>query len=536
MYVGGLGAAAGATASLVGDVQTIAPTHPRRAPLKNDELGSRAASGAVRDLRDGPAGAGPGVPWHAARRRRSVVVAQLAVIDLLAAIGAVATAYLSGFGVGDGAPGWVDAVAALALPLVWVGAAAVNGAYDRRFVGIGSAEFGRLARAFSHLTVVTVFASYAAGLDLARGFLVLALPLGLVLSLAGRSVARMWMHRRRRAGRSVSPVLAVGRVESVEALASAMRQDLAAGLQVVGACLPASEARDPGVHRRLAEIGVSVLGDLATVRPAVDGCAARSVAVVSADVGTEALRAISWQLEDTGADLIVSSGLAEVAGRRVHVQSVAGLSLLHVDAPHFAGARRLAKTVFDRAVAATALLILSPLLLVIGLLVRCTSRGPAFYLQERVGLRGRPFRMVKFRSMQVGAHSQVADLAAHNVADGLLFKIKDDPRVTRVGKWLRRFSVDELPQLFNILTGSMSLVGPRPPLPREVALYPDDVRRRLLVKPGLTGLWQVSGRSNLSWEEGIRLDLHYVENWSFALDVVVLLKTARVVVKATGAY
>jgi exopolysaccharide biosynthesis polyprenyl glycosylphosphotransferase len=195
------------------------------------------------------------------------------------------------------------------------------------------------------------------------------------------------------------------------------------------------------------------------------------------------------------------------------------------------------KGTFDRVVAALALLCLSPLIITIAALVRFTSKGPAFYKQVRVGKDGKTFRMVKFRSMHVGADAQVAELAAHNdMADGVLFKIRDDPRVTRVGRWLRKFSLDELPQLFNIVGGTMSLVGPRPPLPSEVALYEGGVHRRLLVKPGLTGLWQVSGRSDLSWEESVRLDLHYVENWSLGLDLLLLLKTARAVFRATGAY
>ena len=172
----------------------------------------------------------------------------------------------------------------------------------------------------------------------------------------------------------------------------------------------------------------------------------------------------------------------------------------------------------------------------VGVTVRLTSRGPAFYLQERIGRNGKPFRMVKFRSMFVGAEAQLERLRAHSDHDGVLFKMRNDPRVTRVGRWLRRTSLDELPQLFNIAAGSMSLVGPRPSLPEEVARYEGDVRRRLLVKPGLTGLWQVSGRSDLSWEDSVRLDLHYVDNWSLALDLRIVARTAREVVKGTGAY
>jgi exopolysaccharide biosynthesis polyprenyl glycosylphosphotransferase len=220
----------------------------------------------------------------------------------------------------------------------------------------------------------------------------------------------------------------------------------------------------------------------------------------------------------------------------VHGQSVGGTPVLRLDSPRFAGVRLAVKTAFDRTVAGVALILLAPLLLTLGLLVRCTSRGPALYFQERVGRNGVRFRMVKFRSMYTGAHERVSELIDRNAADGPLFKMKDDPRVTSVGKWLRKFSLDELPQLLNVLTGSMSLVGPRPPLPSEVETYEGDVHRRLLVKPGLTGLWQVSGRSDLSWEDSVRLDLHYVENWSLAMDLRLLFRTAGVVLKAKGAY
>jgi exopolysaccharide biosynthesis polyprenyl glycosylphosphotransferase len=307
-------------------------------------------------------------------------------------------------------------------------------------------------------------------------------------------------------------------------------------MQVVGACLGPAEATDPGARRRLGEIGVGIVGDLDDVCAAVERCGAQRVAVQAGDLPGDDLRRLTWELEATGTDLVVSTGLAEVCLPRVHVGTVAGAPVMRIDNPHFRGGRRLVKGIFDRTAAAVGLLVLSPLLLVLALLVRCTSRGPAFFLQTRVGRGGRTFRMVKFRSMYADAEARLAELMALNENDGLKFKIKNDPRVTPVGRVLRRFSLDELPQLFNIVTGSMSLVGPRPPLPSEVERYDTDTHRRLLVKPGLTGLWQVSGRSDLNWEESVRLDLHYVENWSLFLDMVVLLKTARVVVRATGAY
>jgi exopolysaccharide biosynthesis polyprenyl glycosylphosphotransferase len=538
MYVGGLGAAAGSTTARVADVATLTLAGAATSHHDHFEPGARAASGAARARQAGRIGAGDDVRQHTSRRRRSVVAAQLMAIDLAASAFGVIGAFLLRFGTGAGSSAIASVdVLAVVLPLAWVSASALNRAYDLRFTGVGTTEFGRIFRTFLQLTVITAFVSYAAHLDIARGFVLLALPLALVLTWSGRYAARLRLHRMRRAGRAMNRVLAVGTADSVQHLAASMTQDSSAGLHVVGACLPPCEADDPGVHHRLAEHGIEVLGDFESVRESAEGGGARSVAVVAGDVGTNSLRAISWELEGSGIDLIVSSGLSEVAGPRVHVQTVAGLPLLRVDEPEFGGFRRVLKGTFDRSLAALALIVLSPVLLGLGLVIRCTSRGPALYRQIRVGRNGQQFSMVKFRSMRVGADEQVAMLATQNeAANVMLFKIREDPRVTPVGKILRRFSLDELPQLLNVLTGSMSLVGPRPPLPAEVAKYHDDVHRRLLVKPGLTGLWQVSGRSDLSWEESVRLDLHYVENWSLGLDLAVLLKTARVVVKATGAY
>jgi exopolysaccharide biosynthesis polyprenyl glycosylphosphotransferase len=259
------------------------------------------------------------------------------------------------------------------------------------------------------------------------------------------------------------------------------------------------------------------------------------VAVTSAsETASVYLRTLSWELEGSGLELLVAPGLVEVAGPRLHIRPFDGLPLLSVEQPRFSGWRRVVKGTIDRFAALAAIVLLLPVLAVIALLVR--RSGPVFYRQQRVGLNGAEFSMLKFRSMVVGADLQVAGLSDGNDADGLLFKMRADPRVTPVGRWLRRLSLDELPQLLNVVRGEMSLVGPRPPLPAEVARYDSSVSRRLLVKPGLTGLWQISGRSDLPWEEAVRLDLRYVENWSLAMDLLILWKTGRAVVTAAGAY
>jgi exopolysaccharide biosynthesis polyprenyl glycosylphosphotransferase len=261
------------------------------------------------------------------------------------------------------------------------------------------------------------------------------------------------------------------------------------------------------------------------------------VAVTSAsETAATYLRQLTWQLEGSGVEVLVSPGLIEVAGPRLHIRPFVGLPLLSVEEPEFSGWRRLVKGTIDRMIAAVLVVAAAPVLLGIALAVRLSGPGPVLYRQQRVGLGGQLYTMYKFRSMVIDAEARLAALQAANEGDGLLFKIRHDPRVTPVGRWLRRFSLDELPQLFNVLGGTMSLVGPRPPLPTEVERYDSSVRRRLLVRPGLTGLWQISGRSDLSWDDSVRLDLRYVENWSLALDVLIMWKTASAVFGSRGAY
>jgi exopolysaccharide biosynthesis polyprenyl glycosylphosphotransferase len=459
----------------------------------------------------------------------------LFVGDFVAVALAVLIGYYVRFGFGAAFAG-VDAALVLALPFGWVLLAAANHAYDARRVDAGSTGFHMVVRTLLQMAAAVALVSYVADLEVSRGFLGIALPVVFALTALVRGFVRLRLTRLRHSGRALERVVLAGRAASVHPLVAAMRREQAAGFEIAGVCLPTDEAAELELRHAMADLGVPVLSDIAGVRGAVERSGAVSVAVVPGDVSPAALRSIAWTLEDLGTELIVSSGLTEVAPNRVHVQSVGGTPLLRVDAPRYRGSRHLLKSVLDRLVALVALVVLSPVLVLVGLSVRLSSRGPAFYLQERVGRDGKSFRMVKFRSMHVGADARVVELAQRSDGNGVLFKMRDDPRVTVVGRWLRRFSLDELPQLLNIVAGSMSLVGPRPPLPSEVALYEGDVRRRLLVKPGLTGLWQVSGRSDLSWEDSVRLDLHYVENWSLRMDLLLLAKTVRAVVKASGAY
>ncbi len=280
-----------------------------------------------------------------------------------------------------------------------------------------------------------------------------------------------------------------------------------------------------------------VLGGLADAARVAAGTGTDTVAVLACpELDSATLRRLAWDLEKEGTDLCLAPALLDVAGPRTTIRPTAGLTLLHVDHAELTGLKRAVKGAFDRLAAAVAVGLLTPLLAAIAIAIAVRDGGPVLFSQTRIGQDGQPFAVLKFRTMVRDAEQRTQEVLALDEGDGLLFKVRKDPRVTVTGKWLRRWSLDELPQLFNVVLGEMSLVGPRPPLPREVAKYGDDVRRRLLVKPGMTGLWQVSGRSDLSREEAVRLDLRYVENWSLALDLQILWKTGAAVAKGRGAY
>ena len=420
----------------------------------------------------------------------------------------------------------------IALPFIWVGVVALNRAYETRFLGVGSEEFRRVARAGLVLTAVVAFTVYAFDLSVARRYVLVGLPLVTLLTLGERYGVRRWLHHQRARGGYLHRVVVVGHEVPVLEMLRRLGDARHHGLQVVAACLPL-----PGQRPALMDRGVPVVGGFDAVANAVRLTGADTVAVLaSPDFGPERLRRLAWQLEPSGADLMVAPSLVEVAGPRLSIRPVTGLPLLQVEQPQFTGGRRIVKSTFDRTVALLALCLLSPFMIAIVLAIRITSSGPALFKQERIGRNGKPFMMIKFRSMVTGAEAMREDLLNQSDRDGLMFKMRADPRITRIGSWLRRYSLDELPQLLNVLAGSMSLVGPRPPLPEEVERYGDDVRRRLLVLPGVTGLWQVSGRADLSWEESVRLDLRYVDNWTLATDLLILWKTARAVIGGDGAY
>ncbi len=497
--------------------------------LDHHGFGSRTATPTLPVPR--PAPDAVGAP-RAARRATTVrwagpYTAALLVVDVAAAVLATGPV-VAGTAASSAAPLVPTAAAmVLAWPLLLLGA----GAYEQRVFGTGSDEYRRVARAGFLLLALAGLASFVVHLQLSRPLVLTAVPALTVLTLAGRFAARCALRRLRAGGRCTTRVVVVGRGAAVIGLASAIRRQQYAGLEIVGACVT-PESR--GLVADELDVPVAGLDDVVAT---VERLGAGTVAVTSAsETAAEYLRRLSWQLEGTDVELLVAPGLIEVAGPRLHIRPFEGLPLLAVEQPRFEGWSRLVKGAVDRALALVALVVLAPLLLGLALAVRVDSPGPVLYRQERVGVNGRHFTMLKFRSMVVDADRQVEALQGENISDGLLFKMRADPRVTRVGRVLRRLSLDELPQLLNVVGGSMSLVGPRPPLPREVARYDSSVSRRLLVRPGLTGLWQVSGRSDLSWEEAVRLDLRYVENWSLALDALILAKTVRAVLGRSGAY
>jgi len=456
-------------------------------------------------------------------------IRNLTILDAACALVAGLLAFQVRFGrenYGESAYLWL----AVGLPVLWRIALELAGAYDVRFIGVGSDEFRRVINAGISLTAVVAILSYATKTDVARGFVVVALPSMTIFDLIGRFRLRKRLHHLRTLGKCMRKVVVVGHSDVIAQLTTALRRHTYHGLSVVAACLVGPDSQAP-------IDGVPMVAGVGSIVDVVERCQADTVAVLACPemIGAR-LRDLAWTLEKTGTDLCVAPALLDVAGPRTTIRPIAGLPLLHMDHPEFTGLRWLVKSAFDRLAAAIALLFLMPLLVLLALAIRLQDGGPALFRQTRVGKNGRPFTLFKFRTMVVDAERRKGELLARSDGDGLLFKMRKDPRVTQIGGLLRRYSLDELPQLLNVLIGDMSLVGPRPALPEEATLYVDHVRRRLAVKPGITGLWQVNGRSNLPWDEAVRLDVSYVENSSFVLDLQILWKTWAAVARGDGAY
>lgn len=422
-------------------------------------------------------------------------------------------------------------LAALSAPWIWLGwmmLLALSGAYAKRVIGAGTEEFRSVVSASVLAGLVVSTVVFFAEIPLSRGFLVGTFVIGGLLLFLARYVVRKWVHRRRTMGDLRERVLLIGSVSAINEVTAMLARAPHLGYEIVACTLPEWSQAD-GQDLPAPEVG--------TVHSVSATCDQLQIDTVMVADGADAnLREITWSLEGRDIGLVVVPRLVDVAGTRLHMRPVAGLPLLHVEEPQASQAGDWPKRIFDLAGASVILALLSPVMLVVAALVKLNDGGPVFYRQVRIGLRGERFHCWKFRSMSVDADQIDAELrAAYGHTEGL-FKLQRDPRVTRVGRFIRRFSIDELPQLFNVLQGSMSLVGPRPHLPVEVESYDDRIRRRLHVRPGMTGLWQVSGRSNLSWTDSVRLDLYYRDNWSMVGDFIIIGKTIRAVLGRDGAY
>ncbi|MBY0441848.1 MAG: sugar transferase [Mycobacteriaceae bacterium] len=465
---------------------------------------------------------------------------RLQITDAVIVCSAVFLAQLVRFGQSpshSGYSGVVMTMMSVLFAALWLASIAVVQTRSTKIIGAGINEYRRIVSAsfktFGIIAIVTLLAK----IDLARGYLAVALPVGTIGLLASRRLWRHYLGRKREKGKYLTRVLAVGDRQGVSHLAQEFSRGLKNGYAVVGVCIPGYQPHRNDalqIHGRT----IPILGDETQVEKAIHGCGAHTVAVTRTEqFDVSQIRKLMWQLETTDIDLVVAPGVMDVAGARLTLQPLAGLPLLHVEKPQYEGAQRFNKQVFDLCFSLVALIATAPLFLAAAIGITLTSKGPVFYRAERIGRDGKPFMMLKFRTMVDGADEHVERLLAQNEgAGGVLFKIRHDPRITSIGKLLRRFSVDELPQFINVLKRDMSVVGPRPPLPREVANYDGEVMRRLLVKPGITGLWQVSGRSHLSWQETVRLDLSYVDNWSMVGDLTIVAKTFKAVLAGDGAY
>ena len=420
--------------------------------------------------------------------------------------------------------------------LAWL--AALSGFRTRspRLVGTGIEEYRRVVAAsfwtFGAIAIVTLLLKA----DIARGYLAVALPAGTLGLVATRWAWQSSIARKRTHGACKTAVLAFGETEAVQNLVCELTRKTCDGYEVVGVGIP-GYGPPRGEHLSVNGRDIPIVGGESDMITAIRACGADTVAIAGTEhFGVRGIRRLIWDLEPLGVDLVVSTGAMDVALSRLAMRPIAGLPLLHIEKPQYRGAKRFQKRAFDICFALAALTVTLPILVITAIAIKMTSRGPVFYSAERIGIDGEPFAMIKFRTMVVDADKQLEKLLAANEGDGVLFKIRDDPRITSVGRILRRFSIDELPQFINVLMRDMSVVGPRPPLRREVEAYDCDVLRRLLVKPGITGLWQVSGRSDLSWNDAVRLDLSYVDNWSMTSDLMIIAKTVGAVLQRKGAY
>ncbi len=480
-------------------------------------------------------------PWVAAAERPDKVTpgwyakfrTMLLISDTLAVSAAVVISYFFLFQPEDRTAGRLAVAYSWLMPAIvvlWVLALCAAESCARRLVGAGLEEYRRVISASVTMFGLLALASYVVQGDLSRALFVTTLPLGISLLLVGRWVNRQTLARLRRQGRALTNALVVGTAETVADVVNELGRRPESGYRAAGACVV--DGRELPLEARPLTLRDVRFGDLHSV---VRGTHYGAV-IVADGLTREQTRTLAWRMENRPLELMFVPRAMDVAGPRLSVHAVEGLSFTRLDLPVFTGWRLWLKRAFDVVFSAIALALLAPLFLVVAVAIKLDDGGPVLFRQTRIGRYGKTFTIHKFRTMCVDAESKINELIEAQGGTALLFKLEDDPRITRVGKFLRKYSIDELPQFWTALRGGMSVVGPRPQVAREVAEYTDVHHRRLLIKPGITGLWQVNGRSELSMEESIRLDLRYVENWSLIGDVVIILKTVGVVVRPDGAY
>ena len=446
-------------------------------------------------------------PWHESYRTR------LLISDAVVLVWVVYGTQIVWFGTGNAQLSllrdlrftavsyWLTSAILVAL---WLLALSLADTRTPGVVGTGMTEYVRVIDSSLVLFGVIAIVAFLFRVDIARGYLLISLPAGILLLLLVRWLWRQWLVAKRRVGKCASGVILIGSPASVAQVGHELQQRRDTGYLVVGACLPPDD-HEAGIPTTDADI--PVLGTFDDLTRVLADTGADTVLVTSSDaLPPEKVKQISWSLEAGRQHLLLAPGIADVAGPRIHTRPVSGLPLVHVETPRFSPGQRFGKRMSDLIVSLVAVVVISPLLGILALAVKLSSPGPVCVRETRIGYHGRPFTMLAFRT-------------AREDDDGTV--------PTALGRWMHRHTLDDLPQLFNVIGGTMSLVGPRPPLPSEVETYTDASLRRFLVKPGITGLSQVSGRGNLAWEDAVRLDLSYVENWSLIGDVAIVIKSAK---------
>ena len=501
----------------------------------NDDVGSAPAQPEV----DAPKGPTPArIGWSAAHNHRDrphlrrdplrVYATRAVIWDIVAVTAAAAIGFILrwtipyNLNISDR----TYVFFALVVVVSWLSVLVLRGAYDTRVLGVGSEEFKRIVGASALVFAAIAIVSFALKLDLSRGFVLITFTVGMALLLIVRWVLRSWLRHERMYGHFLHRTVVIGAGPAQAEIVDMLDRDPVAGFTVVDIIdEPSPEATEDELDRWLDEVMARIsLEDADTV--AVAGSPA---------LGQRVIQRLAWRLEGPRVDLLVAPTVGDVAGPRVTMRMAADLPLLHLDEPHLTGPKRAIKRTLDIVFGLLLFVVFLPFMVIAAIGVFATSRGPIFYSQERVGRGGEMITVTKFRTMYVGADKE-RDKVIGAPDEKIFERYKSDPRITPFGRILRRWSIDEMPQVVNVLAGNMSLVGPRPVLPEELGLFDDADHRRHLTKPGLTGLWQVSGRKEVDWDERMRMDLDYVENWSPALDLVIVAKTAKVVLSGKGAY